>query len=307
MLNLELLRSAAGAIVGSVIAAVAMLFPSPSPQPDIRYIPRPVPPRTNAIRAAFPVALIPRPRPALSPAYDEEQRMSPRQRMKRWDSILTSAARRFAVPKSWLYAVMQLESGGATMLSDTRPIVSSAGAMGLMQLMPDTYKEMRRQLNLGNDPFDPHDNIFAAAAYLHWLKGKYGYPAMFAAYNDGPGNLEARMRDAGLLPQETQNYLIRISAKLSPGMNLDQRFAGLMTPARAPNPVKFTGAGGAAEWIDINAASTISVRAAQPGEFGPDIRSVVTVGKAKHGVWEAVRMAQFRITSHGGSLQSGSL
>ena len=47
--------------------------------------------------------------------------------------------------------------------------------------------------------------------------------------------------------------------------------------------------------------------AARPGEFGPDIRSVITVGSARHGVWEAVAMAQYRITSHGGALQSGSL
>ena len=309
MLNWELLRSMAGAVAGTVIAAVAMLFPAPSLQPDNPFTRHAVPPRRPAgAIAAAPVALLPRPRPTVSPAYAEEQRMSPHQRMKRWDSILTVAARRFAVPKAWLYAVMQLESGGATMLSDTRPIVSSAGAMGLMQLMPDTYSEMRRQLNLGADPFDPHDNIFAAAAYLHWLKTRYGYPAMFAAYNDGPGNLEARMRDAGLLPQETQNYLIRISAKLSPGLKLDKRFAGLMTPARAPNPVKFTGANGAPEWIDIDAASTVSVRAARPGEFGPNIRSVITVGNARHGVWEAVAMAQYRITSHGGALDgSGAL
>ncbi|HEY2033217.1 MAG TPA: lytic transglycosylase domain-containing protein [Rhizomicrobium sp.] len=234
--------------------------------------------------------------------------MSPSRRMKRWDPFVAAAARRFAVPKTWLYAVMQLESGGCTMLSQTRPIVSSAGAMGLMQLMPDTYGEMRRQIGLGADPFDPHDNIFAAAAYLHWLKTKYGYPAMFAAYNDGPGNLEARLRDAGLLPQETQNYLIRINAKLSPGTPLDGRFtATIAPPPRAPDPVKFTNADGAPLWIDINAASSVSVRAAQPGEYGPNVRSVVTVGAAKHGVWEAVAMAQYRITSHGGTLQSGTL
>ena len=305
MLNLELLRSMAGVMAGTVIALAAMLFPSPLP--DNRFIPRMVPHRARPLRAAMPVALLPRPKPAMSMAYEDEQRMSAGQRLKRWDAYVTAAARRFAVPKTWLYAVMQLESGGYTMLSATRPITSSAGAMGLMQLMPQTYDEMRRELDLGADPFDPHDNIFAAAAYLHWLKSRYGYPAMFAAYNDGPGNLEARMRDAGLLPQETQNYLIRINAKLSPGTPLDKRFAATLAPARAPNPVKFTGANGAPEWIDINAASSVSVRAAQPGEFGPDLRSVVTVGAKKHGVWEAVAMAQYRITSHGGALQSGSL
>jgi membrane-bound lytic murein transglycosylase B len=302
MWNLELLRAHAGAVAGTTLAATAMLFPSSIRNSDHHVTLQKA--RVHAARVP-PPAIAPQPKPSI---FADEQRMSASQRLKRWDSYIAAAAHRFGVPKTWLYAVMQLESGGYTMLSGTQPITSSAGAMGLMQLMPQTYDEMRRQLGLGPDPFDPHDNIFAAAAYLRWLKSRYGYPAMFAAYNDGPGNLEARMRDAGLLPQETQNYLIRINAKLSPRTPLDKRFtATIAAPQRTPNPVKFTGANGAPEWIDINAASAVSVRAAQPGEFGPNVRSVVTVGNAKHGVWEAVAMAQYRITSHGGTLQSGSL
>ncbi|MGN6516096.1 MAG: lytic transglycosylase domain-containing protein [Rhizomicrobium sp.] len=307
MSNVKLLRSSAGAMAGTLFAAVAALFPSTISNADHRaFAPNILAPLERPLPAAavVPPAITPRPKPSV---YAQEQRMGASRRMKRWDPFVTAAARRFAVPKAWLYAVMQLESGGYTMLSDTQPIVSGAGAMGLMQLMPQTYAQMRRQLGLGSDPFDPHDNIFAAAAYLHWLKGRYGYPAMFAAYNDGPGNLEARMRDAGLLPQETQNYLIRINAKLSPGTPLDKRFTAMVAPPRAPNPVKFTDANGAPEWIDINAAPSVSVRAARPGEFASGIRSVVTVGRAKHGVWEAVAMAQYRITSHGGTLESGSL
>ena len=44
--------------------------------------------------------------------------------------------------------------------------------MGIMQLMPGTYQEMAAQYRLGSDPFDPHDNIFAAAGYLRWLKSQ---------------------------------------------------------------------------------------------------------------------------------------
>jgi membrane-bound lytic murein transglycosylase B len=304
MWNLELLRSHAGAIAGTAIAATAMLFPTPSRNPDNHFTPLKAPP--HRARAAT-IPLKPRPKPMNSAAFADEQRMSARQRLKRWDSFVAAAARRFGEPKTRLYAVMQLEIGGATMLSENQPIVSSAGAMGLMQLMPQTYDEMRRQLDLGPDPFDPHDNIFAAAAYLRWLKARYGYPAMFAAYNDGPGNLEARMRDAGLLPQETQNYLIRINAKLSPGTPLDRRFTATLAPAHTPDLVKFTGADGAPLWIDINAASPVSVRAAQPGEFGPGIRSVVTVGTQQHGVWEAVAMAQYRIAHGGTPRSSGTL
>jgi hypothetical protein len=303
MWNLELLRAHTGAMAGITLAATAMLFPSPTRNSDHHVTLQKAPPRVHVTRK--PPAIVPQPKPSV---FADERRMSASQRMKRWDSYVAAAARRFGVPKTWLYAVMQLESGGYTMLSDTQPIVSSAGAIGLMQLMPQTYDEMRRQLGLGTDPFDPHDNIFAAAAYLRWLKSRYGYPAMFAAYNDGPGNLEARMRDAGLLPQETRDYIIRINAKLSPGTPLDRRFTGaIASPQRTPNPVKFTNGNGAPEWININAASSISVRAAQSGEFGPNIRSVITVGGVKYAVWEAVAMAQYRITSHGGTLQNGTL
>jgi len=91
---------------------------------------------------------------------------------------------------------------------------NSAGAMGLMQVMPGTYDEMRAQYGLGADPYDPHDNIFAGAAYLSFLHRKYGNPQMFAAYNDGPGNYEQYLHGARALPQETVAYLAAITARL---------------------------------------------------------------------------------------------
>jgi hypothetical protein len=44
-----------------------------------------------------------------------------------------------------------------------------------------------------HDPYDPRDNVLAGAAYLSWLYERYGYPRMFAAYNAGPGRLEAQL------------------------------------------------------------------------------------------------------------------
>ena len=55
---------------------------------------------------------------------------------------------------------MRVESSGKVM--DT----SQAGAMGLMQVMPVTYDELRARYNLGDDPYDPHDNVMAGTAYL---------------------------------------------------------------------------------------------------------------------------------------------
>jgi soluble lytic murein transglycosylase-like protein len=106
---------------------------------------------------------------------------------------------------------MRVESGGRTMLADDRKITSRAGAVGIMQVMPGTYDEMAQQYGLGSDRYDPHDNVFAGAAYLRWLHDRYGFPAMFAAYNGGPGTLDANLRGEEELPKETRNYLASVT------------------------------------------------------------------------------------------------
>src|SRR3546814_9964195 len=78
----------------------------------------------------------------------------------RWRLYIAEAAARFGVPAQWIERVMRAESGGRTMLNG-RPITSRAGAMGLMQIMPRTWADMRARLGLGNDPHAPRDNILA--------------------------------------------------------------------------------------------------------------------------------------------------
>jgi hypothetical protein len=129
----------------------------------------------------------------------------------RWEPFIAEAAKRFAISEAWIRAVMRAESGGQTML-DGRPITSPAGAKGLMQLMPETYAELRARFGLGSNPYDPHDNIIAGAAYLRQMFDRYGYPALFAAYNGGPERFEAYAQGSENLPAETWNYL----AKLGP-------------------------------------------------------------------------------------------
>jgi len=213
--------------------------------------------------------------------------MSFGQRMRRWEPLIAQAAKRFDVPAEWIRAVMQAESGGRTMLAENRPIISNMGAMGLMQLMPDTYNDMRRQHGLGANPYDPHDNIFAATAYLRWLRGKYGYPKMFAAYNDGPGNLEARMMNLGLLPRETQAYVARITGQSITG--------GVF----ARGKLKFTRPNGAA--VIIEGASVRAVRAPFPGEYTDGVQTVITAGRLSQGVRESLARVKAIIRSHGGA------
>jgi D-alanyl-D-alanine carboxypeptidase len=80
-----------------------------------------------------------------------------------WAPHIAEASQRFDVPEQWIRAVMKVESGGRTHMNG-KPIVSRAGAMGLMQVMPSTYEELRVKHGLGSDPFEPHDNIMAGTA-----------------------------------------------------------------------------------------------------------------------------------------------
>ena len=73
------------------------------------------------------------------------------------------------------------------MLSENQKMISDKGALGLMQVLPGTYAEMRAQYGLGANVFIARTISTPETAYLKWLRGKYGYPAMFAAYNAGPG------------------------------------------------------------------------------------------------------------------------
>jgi membrane-bound lytic murein transglycosylase B len=212
--------------------------------------------------------------------------MSFSQLMKRWNPDITEASQRFDVPATWIRAVMQVESGGRTMLAANQPIVSSAGAVGLMQVMPSTYEDMRKEHALGTDPFDPHDNILAGAAYLRWLRLRYGYPGLFAAYNDGPGHLDERLARAQLLPAETRAYLVNIAATLG---GRSGRGANLATLTRPDGSA-----------VAIDAATATSVRAALPDEYAPGVRSVISVGRTRQGVLESVAATKAILRAHGG-------
>src|SRR3546814_10368188 len=92
-------------------------------------------------------------------------------RVDRWRSLIAEASARFGVPQAWIGRVMRAESRVRTTLAG-RPITSRAGAMGLMQLMPATWAEMRARLGLGGNPHDPRDNILAGTFYLRLMDRK---------------------------------------------------------------------------------------------------------------------------------------
>ena len=121
---------------------------------------------------------------------------------------LQEASRRFRIPASWLRAVMRAESRG-----DAKS-VSDKGAIGLMQVMPRTYIELRAKYGFGSDPFDPHDNILAGAAYLAEMFARYGSPGFLAAYNAGPRRYEDHLLGGRPLPAETTDYVARLAPEL---------------------------------------------------------------------------------------------
>lgn len=125
--------------------------------------------------------------------------------------ILAEASRRFDLPQSWLRAIIGAESSG-----DPRA-VSPKGAMGLMQVMPDTFAEMRARHGLGADPFDPATNILAGAAYLREMFDRFGAAGFLAAYHAGPGRTAEYLATGRPLPDETVAYVARLAPLLAEG------------------------------------------------------------------------------------------
>jgi cell division septation protein DedD len=126
-----------------------------------------------------------------------------------WGPYITEASNRFDVPDTWIRAVMHVESGGHEYLNG-QLITSGAGAMGLMQVMPETYDELRQQYSLSDDPYDPHNNILAGTAYIREMYDIYGAPGFLAAYNAGPARLDDYLSNNRPLPDETRRYVAMI-------------------------------------------------------------------------------------------------
>jgi hypothetical protein len=133
--------------------------------------------------------------------------VAPRTRLPivdRWGAYITEAAQQFGTPEAWIRAVMHAESRG---IADA---TSPAGAIGLMQIMPQTYAGLRARYGLGANAYDPHDNIIAGTAYMSEMIEAFGIPNFLVAYNTGPARLEDHLRRGRPLPEETRRYLAQI-------------------------------------------------------------------------------------------------
>jgi hypothetical protein len=171
--------------------------------------------------------------------------------------FIAEASDRFAVPARWIRAVMQIESGGDDHATSPR------AAMGLMQIMPDTWAELSARYGLGNDPFDPRANILAGAAYLKEMHDRFGPDGFLAAYHAGPLRYEQHLAAGRPLPAETLAYVAAVSSLLGSGHN--ERVAFRIRPAvpwrRAPLFIDR----GAAAFTDSGSARDVQ-RTLQPSD-----------------------------------------
>lgn len=130
---------------------------------------------------------------------ERKQRIQQTINTKKYDDIIKKAQNKYGVEFSLIKAVIQVESGF------NPKAVSKKGAKGLMQIMPDNYKNL-----FVKDPFNPSENIMGGTLYLQRLLRRYKYklPLALAAYNAGPQAVDKYKR----IPpyEETQNYVRKV-------------------------------------------------------------------------------------------------
>ena len=134
---------------------------------------------------------------------------------------IAEASQRFGIPEHWIRAVMEVESAGRV------TAVSSAGALSLMQIMPGTWTELRLRHRLGNDPFEPRDNILGGTAYLREMYDLFGAPGFLAAYNAGPSRYAEHLATGRALPRETRDYVAMLAPMIVSELPPDSRHSAV--------------------------------------------------------------------------------
>jgi hypothetical protein len=182
-------------------------------------------------------------------------------------AFVAEAAQRFGIPASWIRSVMRAES------FDDVCAISPKGAMGLMQIMPGTWAELRERYHLGADPYDAHDNIIAGAGFLRELHDRYGAPGFLAAYNAGPRRWEDHLATGQPLPAETRAYLARLTPIMGGGGAID----GTVPLASAVH-----------SWAEASLFRTQRTRPSDDSQFAPAQHSLRPSGGHPAQDWTAL-------------------
>ncbi len=139
---------------------------------------------------------------------------------QKYEAEVAAASEKYGVPKHIIFAVIKTES------NFDPDVKSSAGACGLMQLLPSTFSEMSGIADAERYIYDPQINIDAGTKYLAYLYTRYGnWETVYAAYNGGLGNVDEWLADKNYssdgktltnIPySETRAYVRRVSSAAS--------------------------------------------------------------------------------------------
>ena len=108
-----------------------------------------------------------------------------------WGPYIREASARFDIPDPWIRSLMRVESGGKEYLNGGL-ITSGAGAMGLMQVMPQTYATLRARLGLGANAYDPQ-----IAQALQFSSDERCLGFIYVGSSDEPSGATARQIERG--------------------------------------------------------------------------------------------------------------
>ena len=161
---------------------------------------------------------------------------SPGSREDPWGPYIREASQRYDVPARWIREVMRVESGGDEYQRGGLT-TSPVGAMGLMQIMPETYDYLKSRYGLSDDAYDPRNNIMAGAAYIREMYDLYGAPGFLAAYNAGPKRLDEYLANQAGLPAETRRYVAMIGPRIEGAYPQSRSSADLYAMNRIPDDI----------------------------------------------------------------------
>lgn len=194
--------------LGSLIASPIRQWLSPPTvvEPEIRMQERPDPQRPSSRPAAS--AIDPTDSMVLARLRRPGSGLSDSQATELAQVIIEEATRHHFEP-ALVMAVIHVESSGRTLA------VSPVGALGLMQIMPPTGKELAARHGIpwrGPDTLlDPIVNVKLGVAYLRKLTDRYNDVSIaLAAYNWGPGRIDSRLRAGQSLPSRYPNRVMQV-------------------------------------------------------------------------------------------------